>query len=448
MKEKINKKKILILTASPVRDLAIDEMLAEHLRKMGNDVWVKSCLREGRQAVLDLQPNIVVTPPIRNLYSRDFVEILKDWGIGVVSRHTEASCGWQDFKQMDGQDKQQVLGPFPYMVDMEIVWSEDEAEILRKRNYSFPVYSVGSFAVDVYKLPDLASKYLSREAFCERYKFNKEKKTILILSAWGFLDAAPDLRVDEQDTCDADQEGRNKWIEMIKLLHASLNYKFNILVTIHPGVCAEHYKKELDKLAIPIDTTSQAVEMVMNSDVIVHAGSTTALGAHFLNKPSFQYGDQNQKLGWLYRSNSPISHVSPYAKDINQLIELITTCQYEKSNASEEAIKQLEDGRYGLMDGQATFRAAELINKLTGHFSYCWPRAHRDYNQPTLYKDPGYLLQPMYCGICHNKFVRLKPDWMMYFVNLLNIPNDVKAKAIPPYPLLCPHCGAKMYMQQ
>ena len=101
--------KVLILTASPQRDAIIDRQLMDELKKRGHEAWVRPCLREGRDSVLELKPDIVVVPPIRNPYSRDFVETCKGWGIGVITRHTEASCSWQDFNAMDAQDRQRNI---------------------------------------------------------------------------------------------------------------------------------------------------------------------------------------------------------------------------------------------------------------------------------------------------------------------------------------------------
>lgn len=440
-------KKILILTASPLRDAPIDSLLASHLKKMDNEVWVKPCLREGRQAVLDLQPDVVVVPPIRNPYSRDFVETLKDWGCGVVSRHTEASCDWQDFKIMTDQEKMSILGGFPYIIDKEIVWGKDEQQILERRNMPFPVVSVGSLATDVYRDPELNTKYMTKEVLCEKHKLETSKRTILILSAWGFIDSSPDLGIDEQKAAIKDIEGRKIWLEMITSLNVKLKDKFNILVTLHPNIIPKFYADVLTPLGIPLDTNIHAVDLVKNCDIIVHAGSTTAFGAHILNKPAFQFGDQNQKMGWFGRSESPLSHISPYAKNIEQLISYIENCQFDKSNASEEALTGLETGRYGCMDGKATERAAEEINKINGKFKMKWPRAYRDYTQPMIWKSPEQFLKQAFCGVCGNRFGVLTPEFAKQFIDYIQKPNGVQFQV--PLPIqCCPHCGTRIFINE
>jgi hypothetical protein len=170
--------KILILTASPVRDKYVDELIASKLRVAGHDVWVRPCLRQGRDSVLELEPDVVVVPPIRNPYSRDFVGTLKRWGCGVVTRHTEPSCSWQDWKKMDEKQRQEIMGRWSYIVDAELVWSQDEAEILKRRNCPFPVIPVGACNADVYKNAEMRARLRNVDAFRDKYKFAR-KKTLL-----------------------------------------------------------------------------------------------------------------------------------------------------------------------------------------------------------------------------------------------------------------------------
>lgn len=435
-------KKILILSASPQRDESIDNLIADKLRTIGNEVLVKPCLREGRDAVLNYQPDVVVVPPIRNPYSRDLVAALKNFGCGVVSRHTEPSCDWVDFKRMNDKEKYGILGGFPYKIDLELVWGPDEEQILTKRGCQFPVVSVGSFAADVYKDPAINEKYIPKATLYEKHKLDPNKRTILILSAWGFIDSAPDLHIDEDDECSRDLKGREGWLAMIGKLHETFKDTFNILVTLHPNVVLQPYKDFLTPKGIPIDVDSKAIEMVKSCDIVIHAGSTTALGAHFLNKPAFQYQDQNRKeTNWWNQPEAVISKVSPYAKTVEELIELIKSCVFDKTNANEESIKALENGRYGLMDGQSTQRAADYINTVNGKFCYVWPDSPFNYNQPLMVQSPENILIKNYCGICRKFYYIAKPEWLkilsMVAGKPIQLPND----------MFCPFCGSRIYMQ-
>lgn len=433
-------KKILILTASPIRDLEIDDILGRKLKAMGNEVWVAPCLREGRDKVLELQPDIVVVPPIRNMYSRDLVAQMKRWGCKVITRHTEPSCDQADFDAMDAKEKSSVLGQVQYDVDLELVWGPEEADILNKRNAPFKAISVGSFSADKYKDDAAKELCISREALNEKHKLNPKQKTILILSAWGFIDSAPDLHIDSTGMVSKDESGRKIWLDMIKAVHDEFP-RNNILVTLHPNVDAKPYKEYLDPLGISLDTELRAMELVRSCDMMIHAGSTTVIGAHFLKKPAFQYGDQNVKEGeWWSRAASPISHVSPHAKTIDELLSLIRKRKLGRSNADKKALEALVKGRYGLMDGKATDRAAELINEFEGQFKYCWPEPTEDYQQITYVRKASSVLTEVMCGICKHKYAIVNDSWLKKLQIHLNLPNEIKA----PFGDFCPWCSSRI----
>lgn len=433
--------KICILTASPIRDLPIDNLIADKLKEKGHEVFIRPCLREGRNSLLELQPDVIVVPPIRNPYARDFAEDCKRFGCAVVTRHTEASCDWQDFKSMNQQDKIGIVGAFRYDVDCEIVWGEDEAQILRQRGCKFPVISVGSFAADVYKTQKILDSCMTKEVLFQKHGLDLNKPLMVIFSAWGFIDASPDLHVDEQTMCSKDEQGRTIWLAMIKDVWTKYKDKYNILVTIHPNIDKIPYENFLKPLNIPLNADSHAVDLIKNCDLLIHGGSTAAMGAHFLNKPTLQYGDQNQKGGWFGRAETALSKIAPYAKTVDDLLAKIETVEFGKSNADEAMIKALETGRYGNMDGKATERAAEIIDKLTGKFKFVWPLAHRDYDQLLMFKQPERIVIEQGCGVCQSRFYRVNPQWIQQLVVSMKItPEQLKMVQTQP---CCPQCAAR-----
>jgi hypothetical protein len=433
--------KIVILTASPQRDKLIDELIADELRKRGHEVWVAPCLREGRKTCLEIKPDIVVVPPIRNPYSRDFVETLKYHGVGVVSRHTEASCDWADYKKMLPHERADIMGRFPYVVDAELVWGQDEAQILANRRCPFPVIPVGSFSADKYLSKSDAAG--NKQAFLSRYGF-KKRKTVMVSCPWGFADSAPDLNIDETVKARKDIEGRQKHIDMIKALKEKIHNKWNILVSMHPGVAPEEYKAQLPD--IPIDTDRSSVELLCHCDALIHSGSTMGIGMHMLDKPAFQYQDVNCKLtaGWWLKTGTPLSKVSPGFEDVEKLAEAVLNCE-PKSNASLEAIKELEEGRYGKMDGKAYIRAADVIEKAEGKWVEKWSRSVRDYDQPMCFKNKEDAVVEGSCGICGNSYTLIKKEWMEKIAKTMGVPQDHFEK-LNLFNVSCPNCCSKFYL--
>jgi len=220
-----------------------------------------------------------------------------------------------------------------------------------------------------------------------------------------------------------------------------LKDKYNILVTLHPNVALAPYKKELDPLGIPIDTELRAYDLVKNSDIIVHAGSTVAIGAHILGKPCFQYLDTNRvENNWWSSPESVMSKISPYSKTVSELIENIEKCELGKSNANLEAIKDLETGRCGLMDGHAIDRAVGYINQVDGSYRPLWPRAKRDYDHPLMMKDIDKAFIKSYCGTCKKFSYVANPQWLaqlsMYTGKQITLPEA----------MFCPNCAAQFYV--
>lgn len=432
--------KILILTASPIRDKIIDEMIADNLISKGHEVWVRPCLREGRKSVLEIQPDVCVVPPIRNLYSRDFAEQLKKWNIGVISRHTEPSCDWQDFKKMTQPQKSTILGHFAYFVDMELVWSKDEAEILNRRPANFKAFPIGSVTCDPFFIPDKIKEYQNKTLFNKKFGFSNRKKTLLIASPWGFADSAPDLNIDDFEFAQKDNEGREKHFEMIRVLKKELGEKWNILLSVHPNVLIEPYKELSKELDIPLDTESISFYLLVNSDALIHAGSTMSINAHLLNYPAYQYGDVNCKdsKNWWGMPESSISKVSPYFNKSQKLVKAIKNYR-KRSNANKKILDVLEQGRYGLMDGKATERAAELICKVSGKFKMCWPDNTKDYSQLTILRNPDRIVNNIHCGICGNTFSVVREDWLKTLEKNINKKVEIK------YENCCPYCGSKFF---
>jgi len=424
--------KILILTASPRRDKYIDLLFEDKLKAKGHEVWTRPCLREGRDAVTELRPDVVVVPPIRNPYSRDFCQVMKNWGIGIISRHTEPSCGKKEYEAMNKEEQADIMGRFAYGIDAEIVWGKEEAHILNTRGVPFKVTGVGAIVADLYK-SDIQP--IQREVLCQKHNLNSEKPIILISSPWGFIDSCPDLHTEVvTDTQRDDLAGRDNYIKMVQELKLD-----NVLLTLHPGVDEKIYKTALPN--IPIDNELPAYDLLKNADVLVHSGSTMAVEMHLLNKPSIQFADVNG-AGWWQSSGAVISKVSPKAKNVDHLRDLIQK-ETKGSNANQRTIKALERGRYGDMDGKAIDRSVEIIDKIEGQFKLTWPYIGRDYSQITIKKRAEDFIRPAACNICKERFFMLQPG----FIDDLSKRTKVAKELLAPiHGTSCPHCASRFHV--
>ncbi len=431
--------KILILTGSPQRDKLIDNLLAEELKKLGNEVHVKDTPFNARSSVLELKPDIVVHPPLRNQFAYDFVKTLGDWGIGVAVRHIEPSCDKQDIESMAPNWKNIILMKRLDTINLELIWGQDEVDFVKERlNPPYPVVSCGAFVADLYKGEHKAS-LLSRQGFNAKYKFDPQKKNLLISSPWGLMDIESDRVGQSSVVWIQDKEARTAWLKMACFVAESLSDKWNILITLHPDLDINTYQEALKDTGVYIDITTTATELLKNSDLLIHSGSTLAIEMHWLDRPSLQFGDVNMielpDGNWWQGADLPISKVSQIFKDGGKLVKAITKCD-SKSNANINAIKDLEKGRYGSMDGQATKRAAKLIDKIKGKFKFAWPPSPMNYNSVWAVREPEYILQPVICLVCDNKFYGIKQDWLVQLSKAsktepLRMPDTVH----------CPYCS-------
>ena len=434
-------KRILILSASPSRDKHIDNLIAGKLRGMGHDVEVTPCLRGGRDAVLRYHPDICLIPPIRNPHSRDFAEEMHRFGCAVVTRHTEPSCSWQDWKRMDVASKTQILGAYGYQVDMELVWGSDEADILHRRPGSPEVFAVGAIGLDIYFDEALKAALSDKPKFLAQHGFGGSKPVLLITSPWGFADMSPDLNTDDMTNARADREGLKRHLDMVRTVHAQLKEDWHILLSIHAGVGAAPYQALAKELGVPLDIEAAMLDMLPNCNAVVHAGSTCAISAHLLGIPTFQFGDVNAagSTSWWGEGESPISRVAPRFTDIDGLVPAIRHTAIA-SNANVDVIKELEEGRYGVIDGHAADRAIEHITSLSGHFRYRWPRSRHDYRQLGVQREEDDLFKKGYCNVCQEEVLIVEPKYLRAMAVACGKPPET---LLPVKGINCPWCAAR-----
>jgi len=324
----------------------------------------------------------------------------------------------------------------PASVKLELFWSDTEVKYVKNHGIKTHSAVVGAFVADIYKDKKLLKKIPAKTELFSRHQLDKDKKLLLVSSPWGFIDCAPDNPDKSSHLCSQDAEARDKWCVMIKELHA--HQKWNVLATLHPNLDIELYKKKLSP--IPIDTSCTATELLIHSDYLIHSGSTMAVEMHWLNKPAFQFGDVNSldmpDGNWWQRRGSAISQVSPYFIETGHVIAAIESTE-ATSNANAEAIRALEEGRYGKMDGKATERAAKLINQIEGEFKLYWPEPTLDYDQLFLFKNVNKIVSKIRCNICEKFFFIINEKWLKNFNETYKIEPAIDI----PDDKACPHCA-------
>ena len=437
--------KILVLTSSPQRDKLVDELLKKELESLGNEVIVRPIPYGAREAILEIKPDILVVPPVRNHFAYDLTEVAARYGIAVAIRHIEPSCDEDDINNMDDGWRKRILIRRPEDIKLELVWSPVEMEYVEMFcNPPHKMVAVGAFVADVYKSGELQRDI----GFHEKYGFDPNKPTVLASSPWGLCDSDSDKLGSSTTMMLGDIEARNRWLDMIKGLKEAIGDTHNILATLHPGLMrSDVYQNVLGSISVPIDIKSTATYLLTNSDYLVHSGSTLAVEMHWLNKPSFQFGDINSLEmsdgNWWHQKNTPISQVSPFFENGGDIADAIAASD-NKSNANIGAIEKLEKGRFGLMDGNATSRAAAEIDNLKGSFRLAWPKPTFKSRSPLAMVDRSELFLRPICPICKEQFWLATKKYLELFTDDFKLPKPL----LMPPTFECPSCGSPLSNEQ
>lgn len=372
--------RILIFVNLPQRDQATDELLASKLRANGHEVRVAPYLPRNREHILFFKPDMVIGPEPRCEYTIAMYKQCMEWGVYAIAKRTEGGAAKKSYEVMIEDEKKTVIGTWPYDVDLEICWSNDFVDILKKDGYlpENKIFAAGALPFDVYFQPPYRQRPEGR-------------KNLIFATGWGHADTNPEYNIPEappgsplhRDAYERHRKGRDAWIELIRRAHDELAKEgFDIFLRMKVGEKPIEYQQKLAgkvKIIIPCDTKT----CLLNTDILVHAGSTMALEADLCNIPAISFlGSLNQPPGYEY------PHVSKDYDNIDDVIKAIREVQLDKSNANKESIAQLEKDFYGTIDGKATDRIVEKLLSLPKrpvNIPDEWPADKPIYNAGNVY---------------------------------------------------------------
>lgn len=376
--------RILICVQSEPRDGLIDLKIKEELEKLGHEVKTCNFVLNGRKEVIKFKPHVIIMPEARCEYSRDYNEQVRYMKIRTVVRRTEA--GFTKDNPSSEQHKRFCVGNWPYEVDLEIVWSEEFADILRNKYHKENVIACGGAIFDVY--------------FPRPERKKHKKKVVLFATIWDYADRRPYYCVPELPIGDKIQEenyykcrqGRDVWIKEIK--RVCKDYPdWHVVVKVHPAEHPTEYVQKLGKMAEVLNSP-KAVDTLSNSDLLVHAGSTMAVEAHLMGIPAIQFCDLEETL---------MSKVSPHVRRVE-----LDKIDLSKSNANVKVIEELEKRVFGTIDGKGCQRIAEAVNKLEPReidVPDKWPEIDRSYETPGVFRECDWdkgALDAAQCVGCKN----------------------------------------------
>ena len=212
--------------------------------------------------------------------------------------------------------------------------------------------AVGSLVMDPYHLPGLQKWLPPKEQLCAKLGIDPAKKNMILATRWTYADRDPKTAIPEamtkqgraanelpevQKRIDMCLQGRKDWLEVIELLNRRFGGEWNVILKVHPGEKPDEYRQFIAQrgLNTPVILDGYMVEMLPHMDLLLHCASTTALEAHYLGIPAFNYKDPDPTA-------LPISRLSPLCKDFAELAEAMENVDLGRSNADLDVLRALE----------------------------------------------------------------------------------------------------------
>ena len=399
--------RILIISMVPQRDWLIDSMIADAVKEKGHEVFLRKFLSDDRTAVIFERPDVAVIPVIRCEYTRDLAIRLRQWGVRIVSRRSEAGVSRKQYEKLPRHWQLDHIGRYDYkdLIDLELIWSSEFADILveegKIRREQAKV--IGAITLDPYfkwNLQKYSHKVFTKDKseWLTEKKLDPNKKTLYFIT--GFVHAErteytlPEAPIGDpihKELYDRDRRLRDLWFKAIERIVATGTY--NIIVRPHHGENLSFWSSLNGNTRV--STEGSAGESLFYSDLMVHSGSTMAIEAHLFNKPALRFGNTAQ--------DELIGRISPQCEDVPELIESIDSIDFDNTNANISEISDLEKSFFGPIDGKAHQRAADAIcetEPTQTSIPLEWPEEElNDYSSEGIIKiDSRYRI--IYCNAC------------------------------------------------
>jgi len=392
--------KIVIFTLAAQRDKSVNNLIAEHLRKYGHEVYVHSYLGGAEQSIPYLKPEVVIHPFPGGDFKFESVKQCKKWGCVTMVRRGEAGASRKSFEAMEPDRQSIILGNWDYTpyTDLELTWGQEFTDLLIEKK-GIPVEKVkacGAFAFDAYFLP-------------ENKRDENSVKTILFATGFDGADDTPtnsECGVPQGSPFhkvlyDEHTKARRLWIETIKELVKWFGEQWRFTLKVRPGEQNTKYLEVFGKTVDIYPQVTPSIDALKETDILVHSGSTMAIEAHLLGIPSFNFHNINP--------DPLLASVCPRLETYKELEWNLSQTNIHQSNINEAVYNELQEHLYGKIDGKACERAAGFIHehikdkKIETDIPDKWVRTP-DYLDDGVHIERQEGDRKWFCPNCKNRF--------------------------------------------
>lgn len=391
------RKRILLVVVYKQRDFFIDLLLGRHLEALGHEVIMRPLSDSTCPDIVELVPDAVIWGAKTTPHQVKLARFAKDRGVLSIVRREEGVIYGPLWRRRPAKQKSFTLGGVDYspFVDLEIGYNGDFRQTIAAEGHlpADRVLAVGAMPFDIYFVPGLERVLPGRRELLERLGLDPDKKLLLLATSWSYADRDPHTAIPEagpaaekahQEAVEAvrhAREGRRAWFELAESFCRDFGAQWNVLVKVHPGEKVEAYQRWIEEKKLPARAilSGYLVEILRHTDLLVHAGSTSSIEAHFLGVPSVAY--------WVTTMlDHPLYQVIRCCNSYAEFKEFFQGLRLGRSNMAEDRLRFVEEGFYGTTDGRACRRAALAVDALL-RAAPCRPFRYPA-DRPAPYRDP------------------------------------------------------------
>jgi surface carbohydrate biosynthesis protein len=352
--------RILLLYDNFIRDYRGLLLLAEFLEQKGNKVWIKAGWDDPFSFSELHKIEALVTGQIAEFATHKYGKYCSENNILLIINTSEPVTAENNFEILTTYNTNesnqyiidlQAIGNYPHF---NFIQSGNFIEERNKAKYKF----LGYPRTDISFHKGL--RELEQQQLVEKYNLNKYNKKYLFLSSF-LLDGAFD-GVPEQDLKRWNYAGfQQRTVELLshtteilkRFIDEELGDNDVLIIKKHPWDCSTYFKENFSSgKCLMLDNNEFITPCLSSADLIIHTYSTASFEAWVMGKPTVSiYLEKYLDVAPLHMKKEKI------AFNYDSFIDFIEG-EISIPNYNDE---ELFDGT---MDGKATYRLAEEINRL------------------------------------------------------------------------------------
>lgn len=380
--------KILLLYDNFVRDFR-GLLLLKHLLKVkGHKVWIKATWNSPLSFAKIMNVDIIVAGQIAENATHHSGKFAKENKIRFVLNSTENVATPEKFDLFITYNTNELNDN---IIDLQSVAARDVYHYIMKHSGIRPE---NKFKYKHLGFPrmDLAINELFRnietEIFRQKYNLSAKRKVYLFVSSFlldGAYHGVPQKDLDRWNYKDMKKMTDHLLAStsniLRRLIDECLGDNDVLLIKKHPWDCSSYFVDNFQsEKCVILDNTDYILPCVVCSDVVIHTYSTAAIECWLLNKRTISI------LLDEYKAKSTLNHMRNELTVSNFEELRLLLNNYPELNPSLESLDIFSP----YLDGEATVRLAEEIDKLSPHAE------KKDFKYPLKSKIKAQVLQWLY----------------------------------------------------